>query len=424
MIQKFVNICNNNKSKDAFRYLRKNKIITKTFEELLNDAYRYCNLFNYLGLEKKEKIIVFLLPSYEFYTLLIAGMMYGINLVIIDDFREKNKVKLMVESVKSKYVFVNNKTKLVAKFIFNGLKLININSFLKYKCAYFKGDINKNDICLTTFTSGTTGIPKVINRTFSDLEKQVELIYNNFTIDQNDVNICMLPIYVLFSLFNGNTTCIIKKINNKNIRLLKGNIILGKINKILKIKDRIIGIKKLYLGGAYIYKNEAKRIIEIFPQTEINYIYGASEGVVIGINYLNDFLQYQRFNIVKGINVNIIDSVNGIGEIVINGKSVLSKDLSHKTGDIGFIDKKYIYVYGRKKYSSLTNLFYNYLADERIRERYNLNKAFTLWYNDRIVVFYSGKRKINGLIKIKRFPYDLKHKTKVDYNKLIEKYLH
>lgn len=423
MIKKFIDVCNNNINKDAFKFIKYNKVITKTFNDLLNDVYRFCHFFESKGLKRNDKVIVFILPSYELYTLMISGMMYGLNIVVIDDFKDRNKVKFMSESAKAKYVFVNRMTKIISKFIFDKLKLININGFKKYKSDVFEYLENKNDVCLTTFTSGTTSIPKIINRTFSDLENQVELLYNNFNIDCNDVNVCMLPIYVLFSLFNGNTTCIIKKLNNKSIKLLNGNIILGKINNVLKVKEKITGVKKVYLGGAYIYKDEAKKIINLFSEGVVNYIYGASEGVVIGINTLDDYLQNKRFSIVNGINVSIIDSVNGTGEIIISGKSVLCEEKYHKTGDIGLIDNKYIYIYGRKKYSSLDKMFYNYIEDEKVREKYKLDKAFCIWYKDNKIVFYEGKKRINGFIKVKKFPYDLKHKTKVDYNKLIDSYL-
>ena len=68
-------------------------------------------------------------------------------------------------------------------------------------------------------------------------------------------------------------------------------------------------------------------------------------------------------------------------------------------------------------------MFYNYIEDEKVREKNNLDKAFCIWYKDEKIVFYEGKKKINGFIKVKKFPYDLKHKTKVDYNKLIDSYL-
>ena len=423
MIERFINNCKFYKDKDAFRYLKNGKLKAIKFCQLLTDVYNYCNFFKEKGLKQNDKVVVFIMPSYQLYSLMIAGLMYGLNIIVIDNFKDQNKVNLMIKLSNAKYVFVNNKTNFIAKFILKNLNKINVSNVNKKESEEFKYQVNNNDIVLTTFTSGTTGNPKIINRSFFDLINQVTILKNNIEINKNDVVVCMLPIYVLFSLFNGNTTVILNKINQKNVDLVKADIILGKISNILKIKEIIKNIKKVYLGGAYIYKNEARKIIDCFENASINYIYGASEGVLIGINSLNDFYKYNRFKKVLGININIIDQVDNIGEILISGDCVLSEDGTHKTGDIGYCDDEYLYLVGRKKYSSLEHKFYNYLNDQKIREEYSLNKAFSLWYNNKSYVFYCGKCDNLDFIKVKKFKYDLKHKTKVDYLNLINEYL-
>lgn len=423
MIERFISNCKFNQDKDAFRYLKNGKVKTIKFNQLLVDVYNFCNFFQSKGLKQNDKVVVFIMPSYQVYSLMIAGLMYGLNIIVIDSFKDLNKVDLMVKLSRAEYVFVNKKTSFLSRFIFKSLKRINVSRVNNNVCREFKYQVNSNDIVLTTFTSGTTGNPKIINRRFQDLDKQVTILKNNIEIDNNDVVVCMLPIYVLFSLFNGNTTVFLKKINQNNVDLVKADIILGKISNILNIKEEIKRIKKVYFGGAYIYKNEARKIISCFNNASINYIYGASEGVLIGFNTLDDFYKNNRFKKVLGINIEIVDKVDSVGEIVINGESVLSNNLTHKTGDIGYCDAEYLYLVGRKKYSSLENKFYNYLYDQKIREKYNLYKVFSLWYNNKIYVFYSGNCSNKEFIKVKKFKYDLKHKTKVDYSSLIEEYL-
>lgn len=420
MIRSFVEIANSNKEKIAFRYLKNNKVKEITYNTLLKDIYKFCHFFKKQHLLPNDKVIVFIRPSYELYALMLASMMYGINIVVIDSFKNKTKKEEMINSSKAKYVFVNNQTKLLSTIIFKDLKKINITSYQKESSEIFNYEINKENIVLTTFTSGTTGLPKIINRSFNDLENQVKLIKNNFQLNINDTIICMLPIYILFSVFHGNTTCITKKINNQIIDKLKANVILGKISKVLNIKEKITNIQKLYLGGAYIYQEEAASILNSFPNTNIYYIYGASEVVLIGINSLQDFQKTSRFKIAKGITIDIIDKIDKVGEIKAEGLSVKN---FHNTADIGYIEDGYLYLLGRKKYSSLENKLYNYEIDQKVREEYNVDKVFTFWYNNKYYIFYQGKEKIKDFIKVKKFPYDLKHNTKVDYSKLIEKYI-
>jgi long-subunit acyl-CoA synthetase (AMP-forming) len=286
---------------------------------------------------------------------MLASLMYGINIVVLDSFKNKNKREKMIKLSNAKYVFTNNKTHLLSKILFKGLKSININDYQKESKEIFNYDVNKQNTVLTTFTSGTTGIPKIINRSFIDLEKQVELLNQNFELDEKDTIICMLPIYILFSIFSGFTTCITNKITNKQVEKLKANIILGKISKVLNIKEKITKIKKVYLGGAYIYNEEATTILNTFPNANIYYIYGASEVVIMGINNLLDFKNHKRFKIANGIELNIIDNIEKVGEIKAKGTSLKNE---HCTGDIGYIEDNYLYVLGRKKYSSLENKLY------------------------------------------------------------------
>lgn len=423
MIKSFIEKCNHNKDKDAFRYIKKSSLKSKTYQELLHDVYRLCNLFEESGLKKNDKIIVFVSPSYELYCLMFAGLMYGINIIVIDSFKDKKKLKYMIELSNAEYVFVNRKTKFISRILLRNIKKIDITNYKKYNAVYHNYDVDDKSIVLTTFTSGTTGIPKPIHRSFLDFRKQIEILKKNYVFNETDVIVCMLPIYVLFSLFNGNTTCIVKQLNNCNINKLKGDVLLGKIADVLKINDKITRLKEVYLGGAYIYKNECQKIMNTFIGTKINYTYGSSEGVVIGRNTLNDFYFNNRFKLVEGLNVEIKDDVNNVGEIVISGNSVITSNSKHNTGDIGYIENNYIHILGRKKYSSLNDQFYNYVKDQEIRENFNLDKAFSVWYNNKSYVFTTKVIKNSGFLKVTKIPYDLKHQTKADYTKLINKYL-
>ena len=53
-----------------------------------------------------------------------------------------------------------------------------------------------------------------------------------------------------------------------------------------------------------------------------------------------------------------------------------------------YIENGYLYLLGRKKYSSLEDKLYNYKVDQKVREEYNVDKAFTFWYNNQYYVLY------------------------------------
>ena len=58
MVKSFIELCNNNKQKVAFRYLKNSKLKCKKYSQLLDDIYRFCNLFIYNNLKPNDKIIL------------------------------------------------------------------------------------------------------------------------------------------------------------------------------------------------------------------------------------------------------------------------------------------------------------------------------------------------------------------------------
>lgn len=196
MINQFLKTCELNDKKDAFRWIRNNKLYRKTFEELLDDVNRFCNLFKKNNLKTSDKIILFVKPSYEMYVTILASMSYGLNIVVIDSFNNSTRLKEMINISKAQYIFINNDTRLIANFIFGSFKKINISQFHKYSSNFKQYLFENNNIVLTTFTSGTTGTPKIISRSFNDLSLQIKLLMKNYTLNKDDVVISLLPIYV------------------------------------------------------------------------------------------------------------------------------------------------------------------------------------------------------------------------------------
>ncbi|MDE7384899.1 MAG: hypothetical protein K2M84_03970, partial [Anaeroplasmataceae bacterium] len=221
------------------------------------------------------------------------------------------------------------------------------------------------------------------------------------------------------------TTCISKHICS--IQEFQPDCVLTNIQKILLEKRSYPMIQKVMLGGAILYSWEVSKIKSVFPNAEIAYIYGASEGAIIYKTEL-DFYQNNLFTFdrkSKEINVMISNpNEEGIGEIVIKGDKVNTVNHMHYTGDLGKLENNKLILYGRKKYSSLEQGYYNYVFDEELRKE-NQCLSFSFYYNNQIYVVYNGKikNKKEGIkyIYMRKLPMDLKHKTKLNYKECIDR---
>lgn len=419
MLKKFDDICITYKNKLCF--IDKNNEVS--FSHLHSDVLKMVSLFKKYNLKAKDKAVIFVLPSYEFYVLLIAGVYYGLNMVVIDSFKNKERTKDMLLKANTKNVFCTRQTKLLSFILPIKKNLINISNFRKYKTANFSSSNNKEQIVLTTFTSGTTGEAKKIDRSLADLERQMNLVKENMAINPSDIVLGTLPIYVLFSLINGYTTVISKKIDIKMIRKYSVNTILTSIHNLLSNDASFSEIEKVYCGGAIIYPKEANYLKRCFPNAMITYVYGASEGVLIAKTTLDKYIENGYFtfdSFIKGMDVTLASD----NEIIISGECVLNDNKKHATGDLGIFTDGKLKIVGRKKYS--TSSFYNYVEDAKIlAENPNLDKAFAFIYNEQKILVYEGKLSRNysefKCFKFKKLPMDLKHKTKLDYKTTINK---
>ncbi len=414
MVARFIETCKKEANNIAFFEPKK-----KTYYSFYLDILKMVNYYKTKGLEKGDEVLLFCTPSYEFYLAIVASIYLGLNIVVPDSLRPNYK---LIPNLKM--ILVNYKTKLVAKTIFS-LPLLNLSKYKNYQEKEEKLDIDKNIIVLTTFTSGTTGNPKRIDRTLLDLERQVELIRKNVKFTKEENVLSFLPIYTLLALLNGNSILISKKIKKAKCQKYNIETILGTIKK-LKIKKSLPTIKNVYFGGAILDSNEAKIIKSSYPNAKITYAYGASEGILIGKTNLNKYLDNPFYfdEKIDGVTY-YIENPNEelVGEIAIKGIHVLNN--YHKTGDIGKICNSGLYVLGRLKYSSLDKLFYNYIWDQKLRLENNNPNIFTIYYKDNKYIFSTKNIKNTYdfiLIKVNKLYYDRKHNTKLDYHKMINKY--
>lgn len=408
-ISGFIDFCKGNEKIAVIDGKRK-----VSFAKFLSDCLKM-KTFLRKNVAEDKKALVFIYPySYLFYVVMFGGFMAGTDLVIIDSFKDKNLVAEMIKSAGCDYVLVDKMTKFLT-FVLPKTDKIYVEKFVG--CDIIASDVKIGSV--TTFTSGTTGTPKPVKRSVDFLFKQEEFIQKNIDIDFSEVVFCGLPMYSILSVYLGHTTIVSEKPDNR------ATTVITSIRKVLSMRVNK-NVKKCFLGGAILYRDEAAKIAETFPEAEITYVYGATESALIYKTTLDKYLKkpFSFENKVDGVFVDIENgNAGGVGEIAVSGDTVIGEG-KHFTGDLGKIENGVLYVYGRKKYSDLKNGVYNYLTDDEVRsDNKNIKAAFSFMYGGKIHVVYKGKITIENpdyvYHKVKKIPYDLKHKTKLDYTKAI-----
>lgn len=384
------------------------------------------NLIKAENIKKGEKVLLFVQPSYAFYTLLFACIYYGVNVVVLDSYNRLNNIKKVMLDNGIERVFCNDFTRLLKGKFSKTTKFCNVSKYKKYSAekTVFNSDLFLP--VLTTFTSGTTGNAKAISRNTQFLKEQINAISKNICIDDCNRVYASLPIYVLFVIYSGKTCVLWRKITPKMAKSLSIDTVIAPIARVLKLNKPINEVSKVFLGGAKIYKSEAFALRNLFPKAKITYVYGATECALIALTDLDYYLQNGGAieKIANGINLSIENKdKNSVGVITVSGSTVVTSNNIYQSNDLGVFDEKGLKIVGRSKYS-VENL-YNYQIDEKIlKDNPKVKRGFSFVLNGKVYFCYQGKLSTEekGIIyfKFKRLPMDAKHKTKLNYGKMIE----
>ena len=114
MINDFINNAKNN-TKTALIFKRNCKWVKKSFKEFLTDIFKMNNLLKIKV--KDDNILIFSYPyTYEFYVTAFSVILSGKNLVIIDSFKDKDKLKTMLSLSSTKTIICDRFTKFLSLY--------------------------------------------------------------------------------------------------------------------------------------------------------------------------------------------------------------------------------------------------------------------------------------------------------------------
>ncbi len=473
IINLFELVCRENTDTTAIVYREGRRVCRRSFGGLYEDVSRMREYLRSCGARQGDRILAFASSSYKLCVFMLAALQTGASIMYVDIFARQDSLHSVFADYRPDMVLVSDKTRHI-RFLFreiNAIKqVINIDRFSG--CTPSPQplpDIPEDIPALLTMTTGSTGRPKIAVRTHRDLMQQLDLI--NANIDENGHQTVLTTsyIYIFANILNGFTT-VMPQLNlgswtgrrvNRILSLFADepiNMIITSPDFCLKAENIFPKLQTLYFGGAILNLHEAGTIREKFSSCRCVVIYGSTECSIIATADIDEFisvLRRERRSIlgraVNGVRVRLSDD----GEILVSSEALLesylvsdpstketddSGTLWHHTNDIAaqengllyFLGKsrRYIMPDGRKVYS-------NCIEQQLAVEFPSIPKCAVLEHNGRIyavlqrcgqpvdtsaVAKFLKKLGITAEIRfVKQIPCDVKHHTKINYDKLKEK---
>ena len=473
IVERFESVCRENADITAVVYREGRTVRRSSFSELYGDVRCMRAHLLHNGVKRGDRILAFAASSYKLCVFMLAALQIGASVMYVDIHARQSSLRSVFADYKPDMVLVSDVTKYI-RFLFGEInkikQVINIDrSTADAAQAAVPADISEDTPALLTMTTGSTGKPKIAVRSHLDLMQQLQLINANIDADGHQTVLTTSFIYIFANILNGYTTVMpqlnigkwsAKKIN-RMLSLFKDERITMLITSpdfCLKAENIFPQLETLYFGGAILNLNEAQRIREKFPYCRCIVIYGSTECSIIATADLSEFisvLEKEQRSIlgraVNGVRVRLSES----GEILVTSEALLesylindpatkerdgSGILWHHTNDIGSEENGVLYFLGKSgRYIEISGkrVYSNCIEQQIIAYFPALQKCAVLEHNGRIfVVLQKGDfTDIAAVVElvsslgivspelriVRSIPCDVKHHTKINYDKLKEK---
>ena len=441
-----------------------------TFTQIDTKSDEICSYLIQKGFKKGNKIVVFVPIGIEFYLILTAIFKMGLQAVFIDPYAGIEHINKCCEMISPDGIIGSGKT-LLKGFFLKGIrkigKKINYIKMMEHyeKLSLYEKNKNQKKIqnekidgntpALISFTSGSTGFPKIIMRTHEFLLGQHNVLEKNLKFEKETAVYSSFPIFLLSHMATGTTTFIpdlnwrkpvesdfeniVKQITENNIQ----NIILPPaiFENIVKFcKDEKImleNVQKVYTGGAPVFYSLMKKIKDVFTNAKIIALYGASEAEPISVLNFEDITEEDIENMKNGDGLLAGKIVNEIelkieelektpeknkilkdnnvedfsalkGEILVKGENVVNGYLNveknpnekwHRTGDMGYINSNgQLVLLGRVKgrIQLGEKIYYPFTVETAFSFCKNLKKSVLTSKNNKLYLFAERNPEFKG----------------------------
>ena len=377
-----------------------------SYSYLNAEANKVANALRSLGVEKGDRVCLWLPNCYEFITCFYGILKVGAVVVPMNILFKAREVEYLLSNSEAKVLItaapcletvrqVRDKLPPLEKVIALGLEedekdAFSFGQFIrKFSDQFFGVDLSLDDTATILYTSGTTGNPKGAMLTHRNLYLNAEYYAEGLGANENWVGICLLPLSHLLSLAAGQfvlfgrgaTMHVMERFVAEQAAMI---IAKHQINytfavstvyaMLLNLPDEprydLGSLEVCITTGAMTPLDLRKRFEEKFNCKTIQ-VYGQVESSpVITMDHLDKPRKFESVgDPLPHLEVKIVDDEdrtlpqNQHGEICARGHCVMKgywknpqgtreaiKDGWLHTGDIGMIDEDgYVYIFDRKK---------------------------------------------------------------------------
>lgn len=290
-----------------------------SYRELEQRAQRVGAFFQARGVGARQRALLMVPLSVEFYALFLGLTRIGVTVVLIDPAVGSRQMDqscqivqpdLFIGSPKAHLLRLTNRAiaAIPRKFVLHGW-LPGSERVQLTTAPADRIDVvtDPEDPALITFTSGSTGLPKAICRTHGFLYNQHNAVCNTLPAQASDVELNTLPVFILSSLARGIKTVIpegfgrnpdmmkmervVAQIREHGVnRLLAAPAFCKAITEHLRRNSQTLPqISQIYTGGGPVFPALLNALAERMPNATVTAVYGSTEAEPIAHVNLAEF---------------------------------------------------------------------------------------------------------------------------------------
>ena len=278
-----------------------------TFRELRDRVERFAGGLSGAGFGGGDKAVFMLPMSPELYIGVLGALTVGGVAVFVDPWIPLPRIAALAAAARAR-AFVGSPKSHLLRLLAPALRDIPLTivsgpvarPFARHRLAAMHGQarlatVSPDASALITYTTGSSGAAKGVNRTHAILAAQHDVIRQEFPVIAGDVDLTTFPVFALSNLAAGITT-VIPPVNLRRVASASGARVLRAIRAcgvttlaaspplfdVLADHIRSQGItapplRRIVTGGAPVRDDQLRRWRATWPRTEMVIAYGSSE---------------------------------------------------------------------------------------------------------------------------------------------------